>query len=159
MVKYLRIREFRNYFHIPAILSADPIRDQEFGPLGTDSGYNRRPEVEESQPQGHGGGALKEGETVIGLGQGQTTPIPVPAYASAENSELAQRMSCLIFSEPEFQTTELDRQVPLQESKEEMVRLMEGPLGVLAHVRPLQTKGSGAHVDQEEDSAATPQQV
>ena len=64
-----------------------------------------------------------------------------------------------IFSEPEFQTTELDREVPLQESKEEMVRLMEGPLGVLAHVRPLQTKGSDAHVDQEEGSAATSQQV
>ena len=95
MVKYLRIREFRNYFHIPVMLSADPIRDQEFGPLGTDKGSNRRPEEGETQPQGHGGGALKEGETAIGLGQGQTTPIPVPAYASAENSELAQKMSYL----------------------------------------------------------------
>ena len=38
MVKYLRIREFRNYFHIPVILSADPIRDQESGPLGTNKG-------------------------------------------------------------------------------------------------------------------------
>ena len=95
MVKYLRIREFRNYFHIPVILSADPIQDQEFGPLGTHKGFNRRPEEEETQPQGHGGGALKEGETAIGLGQGQTTPIPVPAYASAENSELAQKMSYL----------------------------------------------------------------
>ena len=36
---------------------------------------------------------------------------------------------------------------------------MEGPLGVLAHVRPLQTKGRDAQVDQEEGSAATPQQV
>ena len=48
------IKVLRNYFHIPVILSADPIRDQEFGPLGTDKGSNRRPEEEETQPQGHG---------------------------------------------------------------------------------------------------------
>ena len=29
----------------------------------------------------------------------------------------------------------------MQKSKEEMVRYTEGPRGVLAHVRPLQTKG------------------
>ena len=40
-----------------------------------------------------------------------------------------------------------------------MVRLMEGPLGVLVQVRPLQTKGCDAYVDREECSAATSQQV
>ena len=40
-----------------------------------------------------------------------------------------------------------------------MVMLMEGPLGVLVQVRPLQTKGCDAYVDREECFAATSQQV
>ena len=40
-----------------------------------------------------------------------------------------------------------------------MVSLMEGPLGGLAKVRPLQNKGCDAHVDQEECSAVTSQQA
>ena len=39
-----------------------------------------------------------------------------------------------------------------------MVRFMEGPLGVQAEVRPLQTIGNVAHIDQE-GSAATSQRV
>ena len=40
-----------------------------------------------------------------------------------------------------------------------MVSLKEGPLWVLARVRPLQNKGCDAHVDQKECSAVTSQQV
>ena len=55
MVKYLRIKEVTDYFHIPVILSADPIQNQEFGPQQrTGKGSNRRPEEDEPQPHALG---------------------------------------------------------------------------------------------------------
>ena len=64
-----------------------------------------------------------------------------------------------MFSEPEFQARELDRElIPLAKGKGGMVRFVEGPLGVQAEVRHLQTNGNAAHIDQE-GSAATSQRV
>ena len=44
------------------------------------------------------------------------------------------------FSKLRLQTRRLDKETPLQGSRGNTVRMVEGPLVVLAQIRPLQTK-------------------